>query len=75
MCLSGGTFENLRRSEHSVAGLREAGFEVFIHHRVPPNDGGLALGQAVIANDSINPESRAKAYESNSKAAPDKEDP
>ena len=53
VCLSGGTFQNLRLLEHSVAGLREPGFEVFIHHRVPPNDGGLALGQAVIANHRI----------------------
>lgn len=50
VCLSGGTFQNLRLLEHSVTGLREGGFEVFIHRRVPPNDGGLSLGQAVIAN-------------------------
>ncbi len=50
VCLSGGTFQNLRLLEHTVTGLRERGFAVFIHHRVPPNDGGLALGQAVIAN-------------------------
>ncbi len=50
VCLSGGTFQNLRLLEHSVTGLRERGFEVFIHKRVPPNDGGLSLGQAVIAN-------------------------
>jgi hydrogenase maturation protein HypF len=49
ICLSGGTFQNLRLLEHSLAGLRERGFETFIHRRVPPNDGGLSLGQAVIA--------------------------
>lgn len=53
VCLSGGTFQNLRLLEHSVTGLRESGFEVFIHHRVPPNDGGLSLGQAVIANQRL----------------------
>ncbi len=55
VCLSGGTFQNLRLLEHSVGGLRERGFEVFIHHRVPPNDGGLSLGQAVIANHLLDP--------------------
>jgi hydrogenase maturation protein HypF len=50
VCLSGGTFQNLRLLDHSVRGLRQHGFEVFVHHRVPPNDGGLSLGQAMIAN-------------------------
>jgi len=57
VCLSGGTFQNLRLLSHSVCGLRERGFEVFIHHRVPPNDGGLSLGQAVIANHRLNVQS------------------
>jgi hydrogenase maturation protein HypF len=54
VCLSGGTFQNLRLLEYAVAGLRNCGFEVFFHHRVPANDGGLALGQAVIANQRLN---------------------
>jgi hydrogenase maturation protein HypF len=49
VCLSGGTFQNVLLLERALAGLRESGFEVFLHSRVPPNDGGLALGQAVIA--------------------------
>ena len=40
VCLSGGTLQNLRLLSNTVAGLRERGFEVFVHHRVPPNDGG-----------------------------------
>ena len=30
--------------------LRDEGFKVYIHHRVPANDGGICLGQAVIAS-------------------------
>jgi len=50
VCLSGGTFQNLLLLGLSAEGLRQLGFEVFIHQSVPPNDGGLSLGQAVIAN-------------------------
>ena len=49
VCLSGGTFQNLRLLSHTTALLREQGFDVFTHHQVPTNDGGLALGQALIA--------------------------
>ncbi len=57
VCLSGGTFQNLRLLGHAVTLLREGGFEVFIHTRVPTNDGGLALGQAVIASCRLQSES------------------
>ena len=50
VCLSGGTFQNMYLLAGAVAGLRGRGFEVFLHAQVPPNDGGIALGQAVIAN-------------------------
>lgn len=53
VCLSGGTFQNLRLLGHTVEGLRGCNFEVFVHHRVPPNDGGLSLGQAMIANEVL----------------------
>jgi hydrogenase maturation protein HypF len=50
VCLSGGTFQNMYLLTRAVAGLRRAGFEMFLHSAVPPNDGGISLGQAVIAN-------------------------
>ena len=53
VCLSGGTFQNLRLLAHASALLRASDFDVFIHRRVPANDGGLALGQAVIASRTI----------------------
>ncbi len=50
VCLSGGTFQNVYLVERAVASLRAKGFQVFLHSKVPPNDGGISLGQAVIAN-------------------------
>jgi hydrogenase maturation protein HypF len=46
--LSGGCFQNARLAESIVTGL-EPEFRVYLHRRVPPGDGGIALGQAVIA--------------------------
>jgi hydrogenase maturation protein HypF len=53
VALSGGTFQNVYLVERAVALLRAEGFEVLLHSRVPPNDGGISLGQAVIANAKL----------------------
>ena len=49
VCLSGGTFHNIYLSERLEARLSEAGFEVFTQKEVPSGDGGLSLGQALVA--------------------------
>jgi len=45
VALSGGCFQNRYLLEHTVTRLRRAGFRPYWHQRVPPNDGGIALGQ------------------------------
>jgi hydrogenase maturation protein HypF len=46
--LSGGVFQNRYLTERAAASLESRGFLVHTHERVPPNDGGLALGQVVM---------------------------
>jgi hydrogenase maturation protein HypF len=43
--LSGGCFQNRYLTERTIARLRAEGFQPYWHQRVPPNDGGIALGQ------------------------------
>ena len=45
--LSGGCFQNKYLTERMVRRLKEEGFNVYWHQLVPPNDGGISLGQAV----------------------------
>lgn len=47
--LSGGVFMNVLILEHATQRLESRGFRVFRHRSVPPNDGGLSLGQLAIA--------------------------
>jgi hydrogenase maturation protein HypF len=49
VALSGGVFQNGYLVERTAVLLEARGFQVYTHQRVPPNDGGIALGQAVIA--------------------------
>lgn len=46
--LSGGCFQNKLLIERTIRRLEEAGFRIYTHHIVPPNDGGISLGQAAI---------------------------
>jgi hydrogenase maturation protein HypF len=46
---SGGVFQNRYLTERAAAALESRGFELHTHQRVPPNDGGIALGQAVMS--------------------------
>lgn len=49
VALSGGCFQNRRLVESTAAALEAAGFQVLLNDRVPPNDGGISLGQVAVA--------------------------
>lgn len=50
--LSGGCFQNRYLTEHAVARLREENFQPYWHQHIPPNDGGISLGQVIAANSA-----------------------
>ena len=53
VCLSGGAFNNLLVLEQLIRKLESSGFEVFTPSDVPTGDGGLSLGQALVAAHSV----------------------
>ena len=53
VALSGGTFQNLLLVGQVLELLAGKGFVIYRHRRVPTNDGGLSLGQAVLADRVI----------------------
>ncbi|MXW99008.1 MAG: carbamoyltransferase HypF [Acidimicrobiaceae bacterium] len=53
VALSGGVFQNRRLMQLLVPDLEQAGFEVLRHRQVPPNDGGIALGQAAVGRATL----------------------
>jgi hydrogenase maturation protein HypF len=52
--LSGGCFQNRYLTERTVTRLRAEKFQPYWHQRVPPNDGGIALGQIFAARNNLN---------------------
>ena len=54
VALSGGVWQNMTLLKKSIVLLRRDGFKVYLHHQVPANDGGIALGQAAIALHKLN---------------------
>jgi hydrogenase maturation protein HypF len=72
--LSGGCFQNKLLTEQTVKVLEEAGFVPYRHQRVPPNDGGIALGQIMAAgreSRETQPALRGRSYDVSSRARSD----
>lgn len=53
VALSGGVFQNSLLTGHTVRLLKEKGFNVYLNSAVPPNDGGVSLGQAYLGNNYL----------------------
>jgi hydrogenase maturation protein HypF len=58
--LTGGCFQNKHLTERTVKRLEEEGFRPYWHQRVPPNDGGIALGQIAAASRAVKEKSQAR---------------
>jgi hydrogenase maturation protein HypF len=53
VALSGGVFQNRLLLRKLAEALSDDGFRVLLHREVPTNDGGVSLGQAVVANERL----------------------
>lgn len=50
VALSGGVWQNMTLVRKTLSLLRDSGFTALVHHQVPANDGGIALGQIIVAS-------------------------
>jgi hydrogenase maturation protein HypF len=55
VALSGGCFQNRFLTERLASRLEERGHRVLLHRQVPPNDGGISLGQIAVAAATLQP--------------------
>jgi hydrogenase maturation protein HypF len=62
--LTGGCFQNRYLLEQTVLRLEQGGFQPYWHQRVPPNDGGISLGQIVAASRILREEQRRQSSNS-----------
>ncbi|MBI5845640.1 MAG: carbamoyltransferase HypF [Deltaproteobacteria bacterium] len=53
VAISGGVFQNRLLFSRLVRSLKKSGFQVFVHRLVPANDGGICLGQALVASACV----------------------
>ena len=53
VAISGGVFQNKYLLENTVKLMKHKGFTIYFHKRIPTNDGGISLGQSVIANAQL----------------------
>jgi hydrogenase maturation protein HypF len=53
VALSGGIFQNRLLLRKTKEALKRAGLTPYTHHQVPTNDGGISLGQAIIAHTKM----------------------
>ena len=54
VALTGGCFQNRLLLERTASRLRQAGFDLLLHRQVPPNDGGISVGQVAVAAARLN---------------------
>lgn len=59
--LTGGCFQNKYLTERTVQQLEENGFKAYWHQRVPPNDGGISLGQVYAAKRMMRAKSKPES--------------
>ena len=71
VALTGGCFQNRLLTERVADRLERAGFEVILHRLVPPNDGGISLGQVAVAAARLEDRSGDRRQESRSTLTPD----